>query len=120
TKSQDGPIVMNEDETGFLSLSVDLLDASESLTSLVMTGYPLGFTISDGEHSVTITEEGQLILINDWDISNISIDPPENWHGTFEVTLTATTVDYGDENSNALPDSSDITGDFDATEGQDL
>jgi len=120
TKSQEGPIVMNEDETGFLSLGVELLDASENLSSLVMTGYPVGFTISDGEHTVTITEEGQLILINDWDISNISMDPPENWAGTFEVTVTATTVDYGDQNSNVLPASTEINGDFDATEGQDL
>jgi hypothetical protein len=111
---------MNEDETGFLSLSVDLLDASESLTSLVMTGYPVGFTVSDGTHSVTITQEGQLILINDWDISNIAMDPPANWTGTFEVTVTATTVDYGDQGSYALPDSTDINGDFTATEGQDL
>ena len=120
TRSQDGPIIMNEDETGFLSLSVDLLDASESLTSLVMTGYPVGFTVSDGTHSVTITQEGQLILINDWDISNIAMDPPANWTGTFEVTVTATTVDYGDQGSYALPDSTDINGDFTATEGQDL
>ncbi|QPK06363.1 tandem-95 repeat protein [Vibrio kanaloae] len=50
TTDHDGPLVFGEDETGHLGLNVGLVDDSETLSNLVMTGFPVGFEVTDGEH----------------------------------------------------------------------
>ncbi|MFA0079765.1 tandem-95 repeat protein, partial [Vibrio artabrorum] len=111
----DGPLVFGEDETGHLGLNVGLVDDSETLSNLVMTGFPVGFEVTDGVNTVMITEPGQYIDLFDWDISNIQMTPPENFHGEFFVTVSATTIDYGDE-PEAFEDGID-TGDFETVAG---
>ncbi|EJL6745169.1 tandem-95 repeat protein [Vibrio alginolyticus] len=97
TTDHDGPLVFGEDETGHLGLNVGLIDDSETLSNLVMTGFPVGFEVTDGVNTVTITEPGQYIDLNEWDISDLQMTPPADFNGEFFVTVTATTVDYGDE-----------------------
>ncbi|MGF1751873.1 tandem-95 repeat protein [Vibrio cionasavignyae] len=118
TTAHDGPLVFDEDTTGYLNLDVNLIDDSEQLSNLVMTGYPVGFTLSDGPNVVEITEEGQLINITNWDIDNLQMTPPEDFHGNFFVTVTATTVDYGDE-ANEQPEQP-VGGDFNVVSGEAL
>ncbi|MEZ9278884.1 tandem-95 repeat protein [Vibrio cyclitrophicus] len=114
----DGPLVFGEDETGHLGLNVGLVDDSETLSNLVMTGFPVGFEVTDGVNTVMITEPGQYIDLFDWDISNIQMTPPEDFHGEFFVTVSATTVDYGDE-PEAFEDGID-SGDFETLAGDSI
>ncbi|MFA9383720.1 MAG: tandem-95 repeat protein [Vibrio cyclitrophicus] len=114
----DGPLVFGEDETGHLGLNVGLVDDSETLSNLVMTGFPVGFEVTDGVNTVMITEPSQYIDLFDWDISNIQMTPPEDFHGEFFVTVSATTVDYGDE-PEAFEDGID-SGDFETVAGDSI
>ncbi|MDH5879086.1 tandem-95 repeat protein [Vibrio sp. S/42/10] len=114
----DGPLVFGEDETGHLGLNVGLVDDSETLSNLVMTGFPVGFEVTDGVNTVMITEPGQYIDLFDWDISNIQMTPPEDFHGELFVTVSATTVDYGDE-PEAFEDGID-SGDFETLAGDSI
>ncbi|NOI34254.1 tandem-95 repeat protein [Vibrio cyclitrophicus] len=114
----DGPLVFGEDETGHLGLNVGLVDDSEILSNLVMTGFPVGFEVTDGVNTVMITEPSQYIDLFDWDISNIQMTPPEDFHGEFFVTVSATTVDYGDE-PEAFEDGID-SGDFETLAGDSI
>ncbi|MCG9661591.1 tandem-95 repeat protein [Vibrio mediterranei] len=119
TTDHDGPLVFSEDSTGHLGLNVDLIDDSEMLSNLVMTGFPVGFEVSDGENTVIITEPGQMISITNWNIDDLQLTPPEDFSGNFFVTVSATTVDYGDE-PLPEPEGSEISGDFDTTLGEPI
>ncbi len=117
TTDHEGPLVFGEDTTGHFGLNVDMLDDSESLSNLVITGFPVGFVVGDGENSVTITEEGQVIDITSWDFSDLEMTPPQDFNGSFSVTVTSTTVDYGDESSDN-PNAPYATADFDMEAGE--
>ncbi|MFS1911504.1 tandem-95 repeat protein [Vibrio sp. 10N.286.48.B7] len=119
TTDHEGPLVFSEDSTGHLGLNVDLIDDSEMLSNLVMTGFPVGFEVSDGENTVIITEPGQMISITNWNIDDLQLTPPEDYSGNFFVTVSATTVDYGDE-PLPEPEGSEIAGDFDTTLGEPI
>ncbi|MDW1940663.1 tandem-95 repeat protein [Vibrio sp. Vb0599] len=116
TTDHDGPLVFGEDETGHLGLNVGLIDDSETLSNLVMTGFPVGFEVTDGVNTITITEPGQYIDLNEWDISDLQMTPPADFNGEFFVTVTATTVDYGDE-PEEFEDGID-SGDFETLAGE--
>ncbi|MDW1499794.1 tandem-95 repeat protein [Vibrio sp. YT-19(2023)] len=116
TTDHDGPLVFGEDETGHLGLNVGLIDDSETLSNLVMTGFPVGFEVTDGVNTITITEPGQCIDLNEWDISDLQMTPPADFNGEFFVTVTATTVDYGDE-PEEFEDGID-SGDFETLAGE--
>ncbi|WP_447472538.1 tandem-95 repeat protein [Vibrio harveyi] len=116
TTDHDGPLVFGEDETGHLGLNVGLIDDSETLSNLVMTGFPVGFEVTDGVNTITITEPGQYIDLNEWDISDLKMTPPADFNGEFFVTVTATTVDYGDE-PEEFEDGID-SGDFETLAGE--
>ncbi|HHF0544021.1 TPA: tandem-95 repeat protein [Vibrio alginolyticus] len=116
TTDHDGPLVFGEDETGHLGLNVGLIDDSETLSNLVMTGFPVGFEVTDGVNTITITEPGQYIDLNEWDISDLQMTPPADFNDEFFVTVTATTVDYGDE-PEEFEDGID-SGDFETLAGE--
>nr|WP_104041336.1 tandem-95 repeat protein [Vibrio hyugaensis] len=116
TTDHDGPLVFGEDETGHLGLNVGLIDDSETLSNLVMAGFPVGFEVTDGVNTITITEPGQYIDLNEWDISDLQMTPPADFNGEFFVTVTATTVDYGDE-PEEFEDGID-SGDFETLAGE--
>jgi len=116
TTDHDGPLVFGEGETGHLGLNVGLIDDSETLSNLVMTGFPVGFEVTDGVNTITITEPGQYIDLNEWDISDLQMTPPADFNGEFFVTVTATTVDYGDE-PEEFEDGID-SGDFETLAGE--
>ncbi|END3382136.1 tandem-95 repeat protein [Vibrio alginolyticus] len=118
TTDHDGPLVFGEDETGHLGLNVGLIDDSETLSNLVMTGFPVGFEVTDGMNTITITEPGQYIDLNEWDISDLQMTPPADFNGEFFVTVTATTVDYGDE-PEEFEDGID-SGDFETLAGESV
>ncbi|WP_284204209.1 tandem-95 repeat protein, partial [Psychromonas marina] len=112
TTAHEGPLVFSEDTTGHFALNVEMLDASETMESLVMTGYPIGFVVSDGVHTIEITEEGQMVNITEWDLTDLSMTPPEDYNGNFFVTVSSVTLDVGDESS--LEDDSQLINDVPA------
>ncbi|OAN18060.1 hypothetical protein A3K86_03850 [Photobacterium jeanii] len=120
TTDAQGPIVFDEDTTGLLGLNVEMLDASEQLSHLVITGFPVGFEVSDGQNTVTITEPGQVIDVTEWSFNDLSMTPPQDFHGSFSVTVSATTADYGEESSNELADATQAYSDFDTGAGETL
>ncbi|MEF1304338.1 cadherin-like domain-containing protein, partial [Vibrio owensii] len=69
-----------------------------------------------GVNTITITEPGQYIDLNEWDISDLQMTPPADFNGEFFVTVTATTVDYGDE-PEEFEDGID-SGDFETLAGE--
>ncbi|MUK92721.1 tandem-95 repeat protein [Aliivibrio fischeri] len=93
TTSFDGPLVFPEDTTGHFGLNIEQLDTSEIMTSVVMTGYPIGFVVGDGEHTVFITEEQQDIDISSWNIDNMTMTPPADFNGNFFVTVSVVSLD---------------------------
>lgn len=93
TTSFDGPLVFPEDSMGHFGLNIEQLDTSEIMTSVVMTGYPIGFVVSDGEHTVTITEEGQGVDIGDWNLDSMTMVPPADFNGNFFVTVSVVSLD---------------------------
>jgi hypothetical protein len=99
TTDHEGPLVFSEDSTGYFGLNVEMLDTSESLQSLVMTGYPVGFVVSDGTNTITITDEGQQVDITAWNMDALSMTPPDDYNGDFFVTVTSVSLDEGDESS---------------------
>ncbi|MGR5260440.1 tandem-95 repeat protein, partial [Vibrio astriarenae] len=118
TTEHDGPLVIGEDSTGHLGLNVDLIDDSETLSNLVMTGFPVGFEVSDGVNTIIITSPDQYIDITEWNMGDLQITPPQDFTGSFNVTVSATTVDYGDE-PEAFEDGID-SGDFETVAGESV
>ncbi|CAG23614.1 hypothetical protein PBPRB1754 [Photobacterium profundum SS9] len=116
TTDHDGPLVFDEDTTGLLGLNVDMIDSSEVLSHLVITGFPVGFEVSDGVHSVMITEPGQIVDVTEWSFNDLSITPPQDFSGNFFITVSATTADYGDTASSQITQPTDTYADFDVAE----
>ncbi|MCL1124268.1 tandem-95 repeat protein [Shewanella surugensis] len=116
TTDHEGPLVFNEDSTGHLGLNMMMVDDSETLSHLIITGFPVGFEVSDGENTIFITEVGQVLNVTNWNVDDLALTPPDNFSGNFFLTVSATTVDYGDEASEPAPISTAETlvpsGDF--------
>lgn len=120
TTDHEGPLVFDEDTTGLLGLNVDMLDTSEQLSHLVITGFPVGFVVSDGENTIKISEPGQVLDVTTWSFDDLSLTPPADFTGSFFITVSATTADYGDESSNVLSEATEAYADFDAVQGETL
>ncbi|WP_299495340.1 tandem-95 repeat protein [uncultured Shewanella sp.] len=113
TTAHKGPLVFDEDSTGLLGINMSMIDSSETLCNVMITGFPVGFEVSDGTSLITITVPGQAINVTTWDIEQLALTPPENYSGNFVLTVSATTVDYGEEASQpASAQPSVSTGDF--------
>lgn len=57
---------------------------------VVLSGMPVGTTLSDGAHSVTTTSDNPSVDITGWTTSKLSITTPANYSGP--LTLQATTM----------------------------
>ncbi len=112
TTDHQGPLVFDEDSVGHLGLNLDLLDSSETLSHLVITGFPVGFEVSDGVNTLLIESPNQYIDATSWNISDLQLTPPDDFSGSFFLTVTATTVDYGDEASRVTAEPTEAAGDF--------
>lgn len=89
-------VVGNEDSPTALPVSIELTDTdgSEAISSILLTGMPVGFSLSagsensDGSWSLTLA-----------DLHNLTIYPARNYSGTFTLTITATAVEAGNGSS---------------------
>ncbi|MXV30473.1 tandem-95 repeat protein, partial [Aeromonas veronii] len=63
------------------------LDGSESLSYLVK-GLPVGFTLGDGTHSVTVTAADQVIDTTGWQQDALSVQAPKDFSGTLDLSIS--------------------------------
>ncbi|WP_346842270.1 retention module-containing protein [Metapseudomonas otitidis] len=86
-----------------LTASLNDTDGSESL-SVGISQIPAGATLTDGVHSFTATSGSTTADISGWNLGNLSITPPANYNGTFDLKVTATATEgaNGDKASTSL------------------
>ncbi|WCD78132.1 retention module-containing protein [Pseudomonas sp. TUM22785] len=86
-----------------LTASLKDTDGSESL-SVGISQIPEGATLTDGVNSFTATSGSTSTDISSWNLGNLSITPPANYNGTFDLKVTATATEgaNGDKASTNL------------------
>ena len=76
------------------SISAALVDTDGSETlDLVLSGMPVGTTLSDGTHSVTTTAANPSVDISGWNTAKLAITPPAGYSGTLTLQATATAAE---------------------------
>jgi VCBS repeat-containing protein len=84
-------------------------DGSESLT-VVVSGLPVGLTLIDGDgNTFTATAEQTELDISDWWYTNLRVQPPEGYTGTFTLTFTSTATEAVTEDSSSVSMTMDVT-----------
>ncbi|WP_165672167.1 retention module-containing protein [Metapseudomonas otitidis] len=86
-----------------LTASLNDTDGSESL-SVGISQIPEGATLTDGVNSFTATSGSTTADISGWNLGNLSITPPANYSGSFDLKVTATATEgaNGDKASTSL------------------
>lgn len=74
------------------------LDGSESLSYLIK-GLPVGFTLGDGTHSVTVTAAGQVIDTQGWQQDALHVQAPKDFSGTLDLSVTGRSEEQGNHQS---------------------
>ncbi|RBP79296.1 VCBS repeat-containing protein [Shewanella putrefaciens] len=65
-------------------------DGSETISYLI-NGLPVGFTLSDGSHSVTVTTAGQVIDTAGWQMDAVTVEAPKDFEGQLDLKISART-----------------------------
>ncbi|OCW56502.1 tandem-95 repeat protein [Hoeflea olei] len=68
------------------------IDGSETL-SVSISAVPVGATLGDGTHSFTATLGVTEVDVTGWNLATLTLTPPANYHGTFDLTVTATATE---------------------------
>ncbi|RUM48624.1 MAG: hypothetical protein DSY85_17320 [Marinomonas sp.] len=97
----DIDIVLNEGAEGSaivlepFTVSLVDRDGSETLQSVVVKNAPLGSVLTDGtvENTVTLDDTNQPFDVSNFDFTKLSITPPDEFHGQFELTFVATSIE---------------------------
>ncbi len=82
-----------------ISAGLTDLDGSETL-SVVISAIPDGAVLSDGTNSFTATASTSQVDITDWQLDGLTILPPTDYDGNFDLTVTATSTDGSDTASS--------------------
>ncbi|RCK18743.1 hypothetical protein TH6_20745, partial [Thalassospira profundimaris] len=98
----------NEDSAIALDIDAGLADSSETLT-LTISGVPEGATLSAG----TDNGDGTWTLSSD-QLDGLSITPPDDFSGSFDLGVTATSADGSDVATATDSITVDVTGVADA------
>ncbi|MDT3296640.1 VCBS domain-containing protein [Shewanella sp. SP2S2-6] len=80
-------------------------DGSETLSYLIK-GLPVGFTLTDGSHSITVTAADQVIDTKGWNQDALAVQAPKDFAGTLELSVTGRSEEAGNQqtaSSAALP-----------------
>ena len=84
-----------------LDITAALVDTDGSEThQVVLSNLPDGATISDGTNSVVAS--GGEVDISGWNYGNVTFTPPANESGTYNLQLTATSSEGGQQASDSL------------------
>lgn len=86
------PATGNEDTAISLSIAPALTDTdgSEHISSVLVSGIPVGATLSDGTHAFTATGSITSVDINGWTLASLKVTPPSNSDVDFTLTVVAT------------------------------
>ncbi|MCC4242154.1 Ig-like domain-containing protein, partial [Thalassospira povalilytica] len=87
------PASGNEDSAIALDITAGLTDADETL-SVTISDIPAGSTLSAG----TVNPDGTVTLTAG-ELAGLTITPPADYYGSFDLTVTATSVDGSDSAS---------------------
>ncbi|MGE6386213.1 retention module-containing protein [Pseudomonas sp. NPDC078416] len=91
------PAVTGPEDTAIhLNIGTTLVDndGSESLSHLTVSGVPVGAVVTDGTHSYTSTAGGNgTAALDGWDLTKVTITPPENFNGQINLTVNATSTE---------------------------
>jgi hypothetical protein len=96
-----------EDTAIALDLSAAVTDSSESLT-VEITGFPSGISVSHGSVS------GGVWTVDAADLGSLEITPPENFSGSMNLQVTATSTDGSDTAANTASFTVTVAADADA------
>ncbi|MDP3525693.1 MAG: Ig-like domain-containing protein, partial [Hoeflea sp.] len=108
------PTVINGDAGTAIAIApvtVTLTDASETVSSVALSGLPSGFVLTDGTRSATST--GGAIDLAGWTLASLAVTPPITASGTFTLTLSITTNDTATVSSGTVTDTATTTASFD-------
>ena len=81
-----------EDGTINLPLTVNKVDANDTL-SVTLTGIPEGSVLRSNGAEIVVT--GGSATLTEAQISGLNITPPENYSGSFNIGVSATTIEGG-------------------------
>ncbi|MCA9196338.1 MAG: hypothetical protein KDA87_02330 [Planctomycetales bacterium] len=88
------PITTREDQASsfsFVAKAIDV-DGSESV-HIQLSGLPIGAQLSDGSNQFDANAVHHSVNLSDWDLSNLTIVPPEDIGGDFSLELKVTSID---------------------------
>jgi hypothetical protein len=99
----DGARIDAEDVIGYedtaipLSFAPIVVDDSESISAIGLSGVPAGAAVTDGVR--TIDADGSMIDVTGWDTDALSVTPPLDANGSFEITFSVTTTESSNGDS---------------------
>lgn len=108
------PIIMLPANSGFedtairlstLSAALKDTDGSETL-KVEIEALPVGATLTDGTNSFTATVDTTSADVTGWNLSILSLVPPQDWNGSFTLKVVATATETA--NGNQAVTSADI------------
>ena len=67
-------------------------DGSETV-GVAVSSIPVGATLSDGVNTFVATADNTSVDVGSWNFSSITVTPPLNFNGNFQLTVTATATD---------------------------
>lgn len=128
-----GAATGDEDTAIALDISAALTDTDGSETlSLVVSSIPVGATLSDGVNSFTASGGGTEVDISTWNQAALTITPPSDSDGDFQLAVIATATEGGpggamassagtiDVTVNAVADAPEIDLDAPQTGAQNI
>ncbi|MCL9685883.1 Ig-like domain-containing protein, partial [Legionella maioricensis] len=81
-----------------ISASLTDTDGSETL-SIAIKSIPVGAVLSDGTHTFTASSGSTEVNITDWNLNTLTITPPLNFNGTFNLQVIATSTESSNQDS---------------------
>ncbi len=110
----DAPTLATADASGLEDTAIPLTigallvdaDGSEVLSALLLEGLPIGSLLSDGTNSFEASSGDTSVDILTWNISQLTITPPEN--DTSDINLQVTAFSTENENGDTASTPGDI------------
>jgi Ca2+-binding RTX toxin-like protein len=93
------PLVQNVGSPdSFISLSrinatLTDTDGSESISSIVLSGLPVGSTLTDGSSSFTAAASQTSVDVTSWNLATLRLRPPPGYAGLIDLQVSATSVE---------------------------
>ncbi|HET9717348.1 MAG TPA: cadherin domain-containing protein [Pseudolabrys sp.] len=87
-----------------IAAAVTDIDGSESL-AVAVSGIPVGATLSDGVHTFISVTGDTSVDVSSWNMANITVTPPLNFTGNFQLAVSATAIDMATLSDGSQPTS---------------